>query len=568
MLETRSPGYLLRIEPDQLDASRFERGLEQATQELRRGEAGRAASRLREALGLWRGPALADLAYEGFAQGAIGRLEELRLAAMEARIEADLILGRDGALVGELEALVAEHPLREQLRAQLMLALYRSGRQAEAVEVYHATRRALVDELGIEPSPALRELAGKILRHDPSLERGPPSVDGAEPAPATAERAARNPYKGLRAFGEADAADFFGRETLTRELADRVADGRFLAIVGPSGSGKSSVVRAGLVPALRDGSAPGVPPCLVAELSAGAYPLEELEAALLRIAVNPPPSLIEQLVRDEHGLLRAVKRILPANDSDLVLVVDQLEEVFTLVEDESRRAHFLALIERAVADPRSRLRVVTTLRADFYDRPLLYRDFAELLRDHVVTVAPLSPEEIERAVVEPAAKAGVALEEGLLAEIVADVVMQPGALPLLQYALTELFERRDGLVITRAAYRAIGGVSGAWPAAPRSCTRGWTPAGERRPVSSSCGWSRSARASTCAGAFSGRSWPRSRSIRGRWRRWSRGSGPRASSRSTGIRAPGPRPWRSPTRPSWESGRASASGSTSPVRTCA
>ena len=142
----------------------------------RRGAASRdgspadASERLREALALWRGPALADVSYESFAQAAIARLEEIRLAALELRIEADLALGRDRELVGELEALVAEHPLRERLRGYLMLALYRSGRQAEALNAYQEARRILVDELGIDPSPSLQELERAILRQDPALD--------------------------------------------------------------------------------------------------------------------------------------------------------------------------------------------------------------------------------------------------------------------------------------------------------------------------------------------------------------------------------------------------------------
>src|SRR5919201_442594 len=137
ILETRSPGYVLNVEPSQLDAMRFERAVEHATDELQAGRAENAAEHLRDALGLWRGPPLADFAYDVFAQSAIARLEELRLTALELRIRADLTLGRDGGLVGELESLVAEHPLREQLRGHLMLALYRAGRQAEAVRAYH-----------------------------------------------------------------------------------------------------------------------------------------------------------------------------------------------------------------------------------------------------------------------------------------------------------------------------------------------------------------------------------------------------------------------------------------------
>lgn len=446
ILETKSPGYVLHLEPDALDALRFESILEAASQEVEHGDVHGAAEQLRGALALWRGPALADLAYDSFAQPAISRLEELRLTALERRIDADLRLGRDGALVGELEGLVAAHPLREQFRAQLMRALYRGGRQAEAVGLYHEGRRLLVDELGMEPSPQLRELASRILRQDPSLE------GDADPAPPAG---VRNPYKGLHAFLEADAQDFFGREELVAELVDRVGNGRFLAVVGPSGSGKSSVVLAGLVPAIR---ARG---WKIAVTTPGAYPLEELEAALLRIAVNPPASLREQLAADELGLLRAVKRVLPDDGSELLLIVDQLEEAFTLVENDERRAHFLSSLEVAVRDPHSRLRVVATLRADFYDRPLLHRGVGELMRDRVETVLPLTPDELERAIAAPAKRVGMTLEEGLLGRIVADVVDEPGALPLLQYALTELHERRMGTTLARTAYDEIGGISGA-----------------------------------------------------------------------------------------------------------
>jgi WD40 repeat protein/class 3 adenylate cyclase len=271
----------------------------------------------------------------------------------------------------------------------------------------------------------------------------------------------RNPYKGLRAFAEGDAEDFFGREALTEHLVARLGETRFLAVVGPSGSGKSSVVRAGLVPRLRQGAVPGSERWYVVEMFPGAYPLEELEAALLRAADSPPAGLLEQLEQDERGLLRAVKRLLADDESELVLVVDQLEEVFTLVEDESRRTQFLALLERAVGDPHARLRVVVTLRADFYDRPLLYSGFAELLRDYVEALVPLKAEEFERAIAGPAERVGARFEPGLLSELVADVSDEPGALPLLQYALTELYERREGSTLTAEAYRAIGGVSGA-----------------------------------------------------------------------------------------------------------
>jgi WD40 repeat protein/class 3 adenylate cyclase len=270
-----------------------------------------------------------------------------------------------------------------------------------------------------------------------------------------------NPYKGLRAFEESDAPDFFGREELVEELVKRVKQTRFLAVVGPSGSGKSSVVRAGLIPTLRRGAILGSDGWHIADMFPGAHPLDGLEAALLRAAPDPPPSLMDQLARDEHGLLRAVLRLLPSDGSELVLVIDQFEEVFTLVEDEAVRTHFLGSLEAAATDPHSRLRVVATLRADFYDRPLLYRGFAELFKSRVEAVVPLSPDELERAISGPAKRVDVSLEQGLVAAMLADVAEEPGALPLMEYALTELFERRDGRTLFLEAYREIGGVSGA-----------------------------------------------------------------------------------------------------------
>src|SRR5919197_479376 len=172
-LQTRGRGYALRVEPGELDVERFERLVRAGSDALSQDEPAQAAARLREALALWRGPALADVAYESFAQGEIARLEERRLVALEQRIDADLALGRQADVLAELEALVAEQALRERPRGQLMLALYRSGRQAEALEAYQHARRALVEELGVEPGPALRELQAAILRQDPALAPAP-----------------------------------------------------------------------------------------------------------------------------------------------------------------------------------------------------------------------------------------------------------------------------------------------------------------------------------------------------------------------------------------------------------
>jgi DNA-binding SARP family transcriptional activator/class 3 adenylate cyclase len=179
LLLTRPPGYLLRVGPGELDVERFEGLRERGRQALAAGAPQQAAALLRQALDLWQGPALADLALEPLAYGHIVRLEEQRLVCLEERIEADLAEGRHQDLVGELEALVAAHPFRERLRAHLMLALYRSGRQAEALDLYRATRATLAEELGIDPAPALQDLHRAILSQDPALGWVPPAPVGA-----------------------------------------------------------------------------------------------------------------------------------------------------------------------------------------------------------------------------------------------------------------------------------------------------------------------------------------------------------------------------------------------------
>jgi DNA-binding SARP family transcriptional activator len=204
---TRPPGYVIRVGSDQLDLHRFERLLSEAGRDLQGGDPAQASIKLRNALSLSRGPPLADLAYESFVQPAIARLEELLLVAQELRIDAELALGRHNEVVGELDALVAAHPLREALYRQLMLALYRSGRQAEALGAYQAARRTLVGELGIEPGPRLRDLERSILRQDRSLDpEAPPAplrsilVAGVgdrllEPLLSLAEPLARHPQR-------------------------------------------------------------------------------------------------------------------------------------------------------------------------------------------------------------------------------------------------------------------------------------------------------------------------------------------------------------------------------------
>jgi class 3 adenylate cyclase/DNA-binding SARP family transcriptional activator len=183
LIVTRAPGYMIELAPGELDLHRFEHLVSESDLALTAGDPARATALLHEAIELWRGPPLAEFASAPFARPARSRLEELRLSAIERRIEADLTLGRHADLIGELESLISEYPFRERLRGQLMLALYRSGRQADALEAYRATRRQLMDELGLEASQSLQSLEQAILQHDPSLAPPPMASSAAAAAP-------------------------------------------------------------------------------------------------------------------------------------------------------------------------------------------------------------------------------------------------------------------------------------------------------------------------------------------------------------------------------------------------
>jgi DNA-binding SARP family transcriptional activator len=227
LLVTEPGGYALRIPLDSLDLHRFERLAAEGERALEHGDSALASLRLREALALWRGPALEGLGDWSFAQLEVARLEELRLAALELRIEADLALGGHAELIGELDALVQRYPLREHLRALLMRVLYRSGRQAEALALYAATRRALVEELGIEPGPALQQLHHAVLAQDPALD----------PASPTTTRDSRPRERAILAVARDDQrlepllelADLLARRPPRELIAARIVEGDDLA---------------------------------------------------------------------------------------------------------------------------------------------------------------------------------------------------------------------------------------------------------------------------------------------------------------------------------------------------
>ncbi len=239
VIERDGMGYVIRVDPASLDSLEFETLIGAGRAALMEDPTG-AAEMLRTGLRLWRGPPFSGLDDLGVLLGERTRLVELQLLALEDRVAAELASGRHREVAAELDGLCNEHPYREGLRAQHMLALYRSGRQAEALRAFQQTRAVLVDELGIDPSPLLRQLEEQILVQDPALDLAPAGGD----PPADAGGAESNPFVGLRAFTQADADNFYGRDELIEQLVSIVAgDARFTAVVGPSGSGNRAWCR-------------------------------------------------------------------------------------------------------------------------------------------------------------------------------------------------------------------------------------------------------------------------------------------------------------------------------------
>ncbi len=253
------------------------------------------------------------------------------------------------------------------------------------------------------------------------------------------------PYKGLAAFEAEDAEYFFGREELVAELTARLAGTRFLAVVGPSGSGKSSVVRAGLLPAVWAGALPGSEDWQTLVLTPGAHPLEELAVRLSLLQGIEASALHEALERRPRPCTWRSSRPWPTQPDDvqLLLVVDQFEEIFALCHDEAERRQFIDALLYAVEAEEGRTVVVPTIRADFYGRCADYPQLAARMSDGVL-VGPMSEEELRPAIERPAAVVGLRLEPGLAEMILDDVAGEPGALPLLSHALLETFARRRG----------------------------------------------------------------------------------------------------------------------------
>ena len=409
-IRTADHGYRLVTRPGELDAGEFERLVTRAREQLSLGEPERASYTLGQALALWRGRPLADLDRWEPGRLEADRLEELRRDATELRIESALRTGRHREVLVEARRLVEEAPLRERRWELLALAQYRSGRQADALRTLHQLRQVLVEELGLDPGPEVTALEQAILRQDPSL-----LVDPASGAPATA-----CPYPGLVAYDVADADGFFGRDADVTACLERLAQAGVLAVVGPSGSGKSSLVRAGVAARLQqDGTR-------VVVVTPGARPTDALSAV-------------------------------PRTGAPVALVVDQCEEAVALCTDRDEQARFFAaLTAHAGTAP-----LVIAFRADRLGDLAAHADFARLVERGLYLLNPMSTDGLRTAIEGPARQAGLRLEAGLAELLVGEVEGRPGALPHLSHALRQTWECREGSVLTIEGYQSTGGIRNA-----------------------------------------------------------------------------------------------------------
>lgn len=408
-LQTTPAGYLLTIEADQVDSGRFRAMIVQAHREM---EAAVRSGLLREALGLWRGPALVDFCYEPFAQSDIAALDEMRVTAIEDAIEADLAAGRHGALVGELQGLVRLHPLRERLWAQLMIALYRGGRQAEALGAYRGARERMVDDLGVEPGPALRELETAILRQDAGL---------VAPVPLPERGLARLDGPVVRRVDRADG-QFVGRGgELDRlhEILGRVTAGRFpalLSVVGEPGVGKSRLA-AEFAATVRERVTLLTGRC-EPDVEATYAPVHQL-LTQVRVGPNDPAwPHVARLREALDGGIAVVGRLIDAAATRLFASLARQRPVLLVLEDiHWAQPGLLDLVEAVSANAEAAVMTLCLARPELAAvRPSFGSRAAGAVS---IELGPMSPTEVRRVVLdvtEPGVSAGVVDEIVSVAE--------------------------------------------------------------------------------------------------------------------------------------------------------
>jgi DNA-binding SARP family transcriptional activator/WD40 repeat protein len=413
-IETVAKRYRLLLPASEVDAARFEATVVRVEELRALSEPDRAAYLAEEALGWWRGRPLPEL--EDWDPGRLEaeRLEELRRDLEEAHLDALLQSGRLREVFTTARVGVLEAPLRERRWALLATAQYQAGRQGEALETLRRARSTLADGLGLDPGPELVALEGRILRREAVTAR---------PGPAP-ETAAACPYQGLVSYDEDDADRYFGRERDVDACLQRLAEHGAVVVAGPSGSGKSSLVRAGLAARLRrDGHR-------VVVITPGARPSGAL-----------------------GGLPSAGSR----SATPTALVVDQCEEALTLCADPvEQHRFFAALVSHAERAP-----LVLALRADRLGDLVVFPTLTGLVQRCLHLLTRMTETDLRAAIERPARQAGLLLEPGLVDLLLRDVEDEPGALPLLSHALRQTWLRREGRTLTVDGYRASGGIRGA-----------------------------------------------------------------------------------------------------------
>ncbi len=353
----------------------------------------------------------------------------------------------------------------------LMVAQDALGNRSQVAVVFERCVAALKKDLAVEPSEQTRALFERLSHGQDwppaALLSAPPSKLPTFVVAAEIKSESKDaPYKGLRHFDEADSPRFFGRERLVASLAGHMAEYHWLTVVGASGCGKSSLVRAGLIPALRAGSPLLSPPkshWSIQVLTPTLHPLEALAVSLTRSAPTllATMSLNDDLARDQRTLRVYAHRMVPENER-LLLVIDQFEELFTLCRDEAERKPFIDNLLTATACELDRpIYVIVALRADFYAHCAQYPNLREALSQRQEYIGPMTTEEMRQAIEGPAQREGWELEPGLGELILRDVGSEPGGLPLLSHALLETWERRRGRTLTFEGYASCGGVHGA-----------------------------------------------------------------------------------------------------------
>lgn len=404
-LRSSGTGYVLDVARGWIDVLRIEDGLRSA-RSVMSTDPGHASELVTSCRHDWTGVPFEDLADHESLTAERQRLLRLRDELDDIEADLGLALNNPALSVVQLERAVVEDPTHEPHWVRLITAYYASGRQRDALGAYQRATQTLLDHLGVDPSPQLKQLELQILRQEIPIGHRDAC-----------------PYKGLVSYQIADGANFHGRSDITDELVNLVLGTPVGIVVGPSGVGKSSVVRAGLAHRVLTGLVPGL--LTVTVMTPGPQPLRSLYAA---------------------------------GHADL-LVVDQFEELFTLTDDLRRREEFVEeLLELAGLN---RSRVVIAVRADFYDRCMSLTALSPILGRHQVNIGAMSPIGLREAVVGPAERAGLEIEPALLDTLISEVSDHPGALPLLSHALSETWRRRSGSTLTIDAYRQAGSIAGA-----------------------------------------------------------------------------------------------------------